>query len=623
MVRADCLANPAPDGTACALDTDQCTLDVCASGVCTHPVAPDGTACNDGAVCTGPDTCTAGVCAGPVLCRNVAMPLTSYVGPNADQVVPITVDASTGVTAMDFTLTYNPAVVTPTSVTRTGATNAFTLTSDLSVSGEVRASLSGATAPAGAAEVAWVVFRAAAPAGSSSSLLWTRAVLNGGALSVTPAGGAITVAPNPTVLSMPDDANGAPGWELDVPVRVEPAADLLAFDITILFNPAVLHAVSVSTTPATDGWTLTTNTQTDGRVNLSLFNPTPLTGGAVDIALVRFHVTGAVGDRTPLDIVIGRTNDNVPTTLDDGFFTVCADADADGWTACGGDCDDARATVHPGAPELCDGRDNDCGGQVDEAFRAPAMVPGLGDACTNGLGVCVRPGVYVCNGSHTGIVCDAVPGPAGTETCNNLDDDCDGAVDETPAEVSCQEAPADNPCTADTCAAGVCGRANSGLCDIDGYVYYNRTDALVPPPVDSLDQTRPVRNVRVVLNAGPPAYTDASGHYRLLRCLAGRVDLPVEDRQPRARPQRLGGRADGRGCDGDREDGGGSERTVAEAVGGGGGVRQRGADLLRRLARGPEVGERYAGAAGGGAPRERLCVLPGDGRLHSCKRVLD
>ena len=35
------------------------------------------------------------------------------------------------------------------------------------------------------------------------------------------------------------------------------------------------------------------------------------------------------------------------------------DADGDGFAA-GQDCDDGDASVHPGAPEVCNGADDDC-----------------------------------------------------------------------------------------------------------------------------------------------------------------------------------------------------------------------------------------------------------------------
>lgn len=41
------------------------------------------------------------------------------------------------------------------------------------------------------------------------------------------------------------------------------------------------------------------------------------------------------------------------------------DEDADGHTVADGDCDDGQATTHPGAPDMWDGVDNDCDGEVD------------------------------------------------------------------------------------------------------------------------------------------------------------------------------------------------------------------------------------------------------------------
>ncbi|MFH1532425.1 MAG: MopE-related protein [Pseudomonadota bacterium] len=74
--------------------------------------------------------------------------------------------------------------------------------------------------------------------------------------------------------------------------------------------------------------------------------------------------------------------------------------------------------------ELCDGLDNNCDGAIDEAF------PDLSTSCTAGMGVCETEDVLVCAEDGLGVVCGAPPAEPGEETCNGLDDDCDGATDE-------------------------------------------------------------------------------------------------------------------------------------------------------------------------------------------------
>jgi hypothetical protein len=50
-----------------------------------------------------------------------------------------------------------------------------------------------------------------------------------------------------------------------------------------------------------------------------------------------------------------------------GRYISSADADHDGFTACGGDCNDANPAIRPGAAEVCDGVDQDCNAIVDDA----------------------------------------------------------------------------------------------------------------------------------------------------------------------------------------------------------------------------------------------------------------
>ncbi|MDO8505714.1 MAG: MopE-related protein [bacterium] len=98
------------------------------------------------------------------------------------------------------------------------------------------------------------------------------------------------------------------------------------------------------------------------------------------------------------------------------------DTDGDGHAAqaCeklgGDDCDNSNELVYPGAPELCDGRDNDCDSVTDL----------MTESCGTNVGECSI-GTQICTDGDWSSCTDI--GPA-DESCNGLDDDCDEAVDE-------------------------------------------------------------------------------------------------------------------------------------------------------------------------------------------------
>ncbi|HCF58563.1 MAG TPA: hypothetical protein DFS52_11285 [Myxococcales bacterium] len=119
---------------------------------------------------------------------------------------------------------------------------------------------------------------------------------------------------------------------------------------------------------------------------------------------------------------------------DAGTQIVPVDEDEDGHFS-DVDCDDANPEVHPGAEELCNGRDDDCDGATDEAeasdaqgWFADADGDGYGDAASTQR-ACAAPQGYVADDRDCDDT-DAEINPEASEMCNAVDDNCDGAVDE-------------------------------------------------------------------------------------------------------------------------------------------------------------------------------------------------
>ena len=138
--------------------------------------------------------------------------------------------------------------------------------------------------------------------------------------------------------------------------------------------------------------------------------------------------------KTPTSETCNYVDDNCNGATDETFSTLNQSCSAGegacrrfGFQVCtangaGTQCNAVAATA---TTELCDSIDNDCDTFTDEE---PAFAL-KGTPCIPGVGVCQRTGVYQCAANKTAVECSVQAGAGTTETCNNLDDDCNGVVD--------------------------------------------------------------------------------------------------------------------------------------------------------------------------------------------------
>jgi hypothetical protein len=117
------------------------------------------------------------------------------------------------------------------------------------------------------------------------------------------------------------------------------------------------------------------------------------------------------------------------------------DRDNDGFTD-DVDCDDADPSVYPGAPEICDGKDNNCNELIDDEDPAvvdrPTWYP---DADGDDFGdpelpvaACAPPPNMILDGTDCDDTDDAVY-PGAPEVCDGRDNSCNGKVDDEDPDV--------------------------------------------------------------------------------------------------------------------------------------------------------------------------------------------
>jgi hypothetical protein len=164
-------------------------------------------------------------------------------------------------------------------------------------------------------------------------------------------------------------------------------------------------------------------------------------------------VCGAVPGN-PMAETCNGLNDDCDAATDEGFGlgTTCDGGDPDlcreGMVVCAPGGGTTCSDLSGDSIELCNSVDDDCDTRTDEGFNLGASCDGGDtDACSEGALVCGPGGVAVCNDTTSSTV----------ETCNGLDDDCQGGVDNGfPIGTTC------------SVGVGACARTGQNVCNALG-----------------------------------------------------------------------------------------------------------------------------------------------------------
>jgi hypothetical protein len=115
-----------------------------------------------------------------------------------------------------------------------------------------------------------------------------------------------------------------------------------------------------------------------------------------------------------------------------------------GFIAQGGDCRDDSPAIHPGAKEVCDQVDNDCNALTDDAdpgldlttattYYRDGDGDGFGDPAMS-RAACTAPAGYVASSTDCNDA-NAAVNPGATEVCDDIDNNCNGLVDQADPDI--------------------------------------------------------------------------------------------------------------------------------------------------------------------------------------------
>lgn len=176
-------------------------------------------------------------------------------------------------------------------------------------------------------------------------------------------------------------------------VAVSVTAELSNMKVTVTYSDNVVNGFdSYSTTVENTTGDVLTFTETETRAGYFAVDPLTIVASLfytkLDGEEVSIQYTGAITDPQPkthyrinIDALLQNGTAAIDVTLDEsvnvvdlGLGNANEDNDGDGVTVGQGDCDDSDINTYPNAPELNDGKDNNCDGSIDNSICGNGVV---------------------------------------------------------------------------------------------------------------------------------------------------------------------------------------------------------------------------------------------------------
>jgi len=122
--------------------------------------------------------------------------------------------------------------------------------------------------------------------------------------------------------------------------------------------------------------------------------------------------------------IIGYLDRDSDSYGDNNPLSFCSNQLPLGYVSVNGDCNDVNPFVNPGTIDICNYIDDNCNGKIDENFSD------VGKTCTIGIGECENSGIIACKQDGSGTFCKGTAKKPSPEICDGKDNDCDGLIDE-------------------------------------------------------------------------------------------------------------------------------------------------------------------------------------------------